>query len=152
MPGAGCYKLLVVDDGGNGINLFGFGQPTPFVRLRNPQVGIIAGVTGNFGSNFLSNIEILGTSATAEAPQDNRSISLSPNPASAVCELLISNPEPASQRLLVFNIIGEKVVEYVVPPYAPSFDFSVAALPNGLYQVHLLGNSQNMTAKLMVQR
>jgi hypothetical protein len=152
MPGAGCYKLLVVDDGGNGINLFGFGQPTPFVRLRNPQVGIIAGVTGNFGSNFLSNIEILGTSATAEAPQDNRSISLSPNPASAVCELLISNPEPASQRLLVFNIIGEKVVEYVVPPYAPSFDFSVAALPNGLYQVQLLGNSQNMTAKLMVQR
>jgi hypothetical protein len=66
--------------------------------------------------------------------------------------LLNTNPEPIPQRLLLFNVVGKKVGDYILPPNAASFDFSVAALPDGLYQVQLLGNSRVVTTKLMVQR
>lgn len=143
MPGAGCYKLPVVDDAANGINNFGFGQPTPFVRLRNPQVGIIAGVTGNFGSNFVSNIEIAGASGVSENADAAGIFVLMPNPVGETCTLFLSDNDFEADNLLIFNAMGEKVSMIGVDTAKTRIDFSVAALPTGMYDAKLLGKVES---------
>jgi hypothetical protein len=152
MPGYGCYKLLLVDDGGNGMNFFGFGQPTPFLRIRNNQVGIITGASGNFGSAFLSNIEIATVSGTENPDKPALEMVISPNPVSDLLRIQFSDAEFKPDLIQVINTFGQIVKTANSNRYEAENYLEVDGLANGLYFIQANGGGKTYVSKLMVQK
>ena len=100
LPGPGCYHLKVLDDGGNGMAGGIFGVPNPYVKIRNPQVGVIVQTTGQFLSGFVSNIEAGEVSSSTGSPE-TANLRLFPNPAGS--QLTVQAPYPGTYLLRIID-------------------------------------------------
>lgn len=146
LPANGCYHFTVVDDWGNGMTANAFGQPTAFARIRNPQVGIIAGTDGDFDGKFSTNIE-LSAPVSVEATDDSK-IEVFPNPAFSEINVRFSEKTPASVAL--FNSLGQLVFEK--KSTTNECTIPVNGLSDGLYFLEIRSDTQAFTRKILVQK
>ncbi len=77
-------------------------------------------------------------------------LSVYPNPASD--KVTVKYTIAQNSQLRVYNIVGEKVLEYDLPEGSTSLDINVGSLPSGTYFYSLLSDTKAVETKRLVIR
>lgn len=155
MPGSGCYRLLITDDGGNGFSGGGFGVPSPYFRIRNNSVGIIAGTNGNFAEIFHSNIEIEDPNSISSIKNNLYDLKLNPNPVSDLLTISMDNIENSRYNISILNAVtGQQLLtkDLTIKTGHIFHQVSVDNFPPGIFIVNIESEFGRVSKRFVVSR
>lgn len=146
-----CYHLQILDDGGNGLSLGGFGQPNPFFRIRNNEVGIIVNASGNYGESYEANIEIESSNTVSTLLASP--LRISPNPATDFVSISMKENQAKEMACAVIQMsTGQIVAQDNYPVWNNQVDiqYSLHDFPAGMYLVKMNNGTTIYSSKFIV--
>ena len=151
LPAAGCFRFVVYDSYGDGINSgYGAGSVT-ILDGNNNTVYFNNGVyTSQASRNFYGNTALGINDGTLET-----SLNIFPNPASnsATVQFALSAEENVSVNVL--NAVGQSVMQQelgTLAARAHNHTLDVTSLSNGLYFVEIKAGNSTVTRKFSVAK
>lgn len=120
---AGCYKLEVLDSGGDGLNFFANNDGSGSIQLRVVGGGIYRSYNSNFGEEITEYFTTTSALSTQNIIKDDN-IYVYPNPSNALVNVLT---DLTFDKILLYDMNGRRV------GMTTSNSIAVDALQNGSY-------------------
>ncbi len=120
---AGCYKLEVLDSGGDGLNFFANNDGSGSIQLRVVGGGIYRSYNSNFGEEITEYFTTTSALSTQNIKKDDN-IYVYPNPSNALVNVLT---DLTYDKILLYDMNGRCV------GMTTSNSIAVDALQNGSY-------------------
>ena len=157
---AGCYQLLITDEGGDGMHFWYYanvGYPqgmNGFVRLTKQGGGIYENFGGDFGSELRYNF-IVGQMDIPEQKEQSfdSPFLVFPNPASDV--LFVQVPEGGTEATFrIVNSLGQTVRSWENVPTDQShwLELNLGEVQDGLYHIELTIGEEKYYSKLIIAK
>lgn len=151
LPAAGCYRFVVYDAYGDGINSgYGAGSVT-ILDGNNNTVYFNNGVyTSQAARNFYGNTALGINDGTLES-----SLNIFPNPASNSATVQFSLSTEENVTINVLNAVGQSVMQQqlgTLAARAHNQTLDVTSLSNGLYFVEIKAGNSTVTRKFSVAK
>jgi hypothetical protein len=143
-----CYRIVVTDDGGNGIN-GGFGAGGYTISANGEEVYKSNGKYAQKDIQFFKTINPLGVTKSA---MNINSVKMYPNPASGSTALWVSLSQSEKINVSMVNSLGQQVMTKVVdmPAGNNSLQLNTEGLANGVYFVNVASQKGSVQQKLIV--
>jgi len=151
LPAAGCYRFVVYDSYGDGINAgYGAGNVTILDGNSNTVYYNNGVYAAQAARNFYGNTALGINDGTLES-----SLTIFPNPASntATVQFSLSNEENVSINVL--NAVGQSVMQQqlgALAARAHNQTLDVTTLSSGLYFVEIKAGNSSVTRKFSVAK
>ncbi len=150
-----CYKLVVTDSYGDGINS---GYGTGGYVLRSGGAPLITS-NGQYGSGetklYKTFSPIVDPVSLTEIGSNFNGVSVYPNPAKGVTHISINLQQNDELAVLVYNQLGQVVFELPSSVYAAgnnSIEVDASNWSAGLYNIVVNGNNSSQTKKLTITK
>jgi len=144
-----CYKLVIEDTGGNGINL-GFG--TGGYVLKS-DIATVLSSNGKFGYGETVFFKTRSDVGISESNLSISAVGLQPNPANNAAKVVFNLTQNENIAVSVINSLGQKVFEKASSNFnagEASVEISTENFANGIYFVNVSSNKGTVTKKLTV--
>ena len=101
-------------------------------------------------NRFAQNTDDFGTQylGVNEAPLENQSLKVYPNPVSDILTVVIPKVN-ASSNFVLYNIYGEKVMQQCISSSQKKLNLNLGNLPDGVYVASVISAKQNATKKII---
>lgn len=149
---AGCYRLTLLDESGDGLGFWalphGTGSAELFSRVDDEAYKSFYKFNPDFGSyihyDFVIDPEYIGINNIAE----NHNVKLYPNPIRDHATITTSGY--TAEKVVVYNISGMKIMEENYQ--SDTYNINTSNLPAGIYMIKVFISNNNVVTKKMVKK
>lgn len=145
--GFGCYKMKVLDTGGNGINFWANSDGAGYIQLWNISGGIAKILEPDFGNEITFNFTV-GTALAVEEFAKNAAFKLYPNPAKDF--VTIEGKKLDEAKVSIYNVMGQ---EMVLPAQFTTNKMVINTqhLSKGMYFVNIIYKDYSETKSIIIE-
>jgi hypothetical protein len=146
-----CYKLVVTDAFGDGINA-GYGVGGYILRAGGAPLITSNGIYGKGETKLYKSFNAVGL---PEISVGLEKVSVFPNPGKGITNISINLNQNEELSVVVYNQLGQEVFNSPAKEYAAgstNLEFDSSNWSAGLYSVVVKGNQESLTKKLTVTK
>ena len=144
-----CYKLIVYDNGGDGVQWWANpNQGTGYVRIKNESGSIVKTFEPDFGGgfehSFTTDFEV-----SAEDLEYLTSLKVFPNPADQFFTL--EGKELMDTKFKIIDITGNEINASITNQSDTSVSFDIDSFPSGIYFI-MIQKGELITSRKLIKR
>lgn len=151
---ATCYKLVVTDSYGDGINS-GYGVGGYILRSGGTPLITSNGQYGSGETRLYKTYTVTNPVSLVELSYGLESVSVYPNPGKGLTNIALNLQQNDELSVVVYNQLGQVVFELPAKSYAAgsnTIEFDSSSWSAGLYNVVVKGSQSSETKKLTVTK
>lgn len=143
--GLGCYKLIIADNGGNGLSFFANGDGAGFFRMSQVGGGNLKIINPDFGNSTQVQFTVVHP---LDVPQVELDLGhkLYPNPSSG--KFTLSGGDLQGAEHLIYNSQGQ-AVSAPFQNLDATINYDLTNYPSGIYYVHIQKNGLTWSQKFI---